>query len=179
MVDAEVARGAWSAEASAQPAEGAAIATATAAPICSSPPRGVGFIAAGRVISAPADARAGIEKGSRVLVSLPLDAEQGTVADTVFCHQRCAFPIPDGVTDDDAAALFAPGVRAQRAVRRAPAHTRGPPSLAGLFAYTVLHYKLKASPGETLLLFGAASPEGRVLAQLAAVHQLRVFAVAR
>lgn len=73
--------------------------------------------------------------------------------------------------------------RCSRQVRWKPSELAGafasPSSSPGLFAYTVLHYKLKASPGETLLLFGAASPEGRVLAQLAAVHQLRVFAVAR
>ncbi len=110
-----------------------------------------GFEAAGTVVEAAPDA--GIAPGTRVIVVL----DHGAFADEVVCPAAVAFPIPDGMEFDVAAAF---------------------PVAYGT-AHAALDLRAQLRPGEVLLVLGAAGGVGLAAVEVGKAMGATVIAAAR
>ena len=110
-----------------------------------------GFEASGTVVEAAADA--GITPGTRVIVVL----DHGAFAEEVVCPAALAFPIPDGM-DFDVAAAF--------------------PVAYGT-AHAALDLRAHLRPGERLLVLGAAGGVGLAAVEIGKAMGATVIAAAR
>jgi NADPH2:quinone reductase len=78
---------------------------------------------------------------------------QGTAAELICVHEEWLYPIPDGVSDESAAAG----------------------ALTGITAHLGLYQKANLQPGETVFVNGGTGGVGSMVVQLARAHDAQVF----
>lgn len=100
--------------------------------------------------------RVAVRPGQSVVGLCPMDARLGAASEYTIQHYHTLVPKPPLLLHEDAASIVGPG----------------------LCAFTALHYQMKASRGETILVCGGATDVGRVIIQIAVALGLRVIATA-
>ena len=94
--------------------------------------------------------------GQSVVGLCPMDGRLGAASEYTIQHYHTLVPKPPLLLHEDAASIVGPG----------------------LCAFTALHYQMKASSGETILVCGGATDVGRVIIQIGVTLGLRIIATA-